>query len=85
MGKERIAKTIAELQVDIEMLTNEIEAHRLVIGWLIAHTPDNGGMRFLRNQANIIDPDGQGENIVANELDSLRSLAASLVVDDGNH
>lgn len=66
---------------EIDKLGEQIDAHRIVLAWLIHQQSNNEGNKFLTGQANIID-DGnyvsQYHQGIIEELDAIRDLASSL-------
>lgn len=75
---ELIDKYLPKILADIEMLTREVEAHRLTIAWLLEQLPGNEGHEFLSRQANHFKASGNSDfRIVIDELDAIKSLFSS--------
>lgn len=67
------------IDADIGLLTGEVEAHRLVLAWLLKQQPDDAGSKFLSSQANALENKNKEKYaIMIDEFDLLRGLVSSL-------
>lgn len=57
--------------------SDQLEAHRMVLAWLINNVPNNEGLEFLSRQANVLDKNDNLKDIVE-ELDKIRKYATKL-------
>ena len=59
---------------ELESIGDQLEAHRLVLAWLLSEMPNNEGEKYLSRQANILE-DGKKQSTMSSivaELDELR-------------
>ncbi len=77
---DRQRQAIIDLTADLEathiQLDSYIDAHRIILVWLLERLPDDEGRKLLSGQANVLDPDGKQEetNFLVKELDTIRDL-----------
>lgn len=63
--------------VDLMLINDQLEAHRMVLAWLINNVPNNEGLKFLSCQANLLEKNDKLKDILE-ELDKIREYANKL-------
>lgn len=81
----KLSQRLADQDVRLEDLEASLEAHQLVLAWLLHQQPDSRGLRFLSRQANEFDRSDERPKVleIIAQLDALRALVLHLPDADG--